>query len=469
MSRPANPFGDPVAIRRKGQTYKVRYYPTGVITKPGDRKELPGTYPTREAANAAAVLLRTRLVEHRNRYLPSADRSSALLSTVAAEFVLANQKASESQDMPVGTCRRIVSDIRVYIEPVVKRSDVPVKDLNGKMAADICASISDAKKRDGAYKAENTLAASQTTLRKFGAWLVSEGYLTSDPFAALSELSAQRSAEQKQRARRVAVAQTASATFSSDDDAEVGLGLSDVPSLLVVSALSDAIFRRESGMAKVPNSRLVPLSTEVARQMAAMPLLRTASGLRHCETLAVHTSRIDLDNLTIGVDRQLVRSAGWPSGASPKLSPPKHNRKRTAHVWPMFATRLRELVEWADTHTDGWLFAPPRKDGWWTENCDDMWDRAIKLLSAEHRASGESGEPAYGPLWTWKPHYTRHAYGSYSLAPQTSGGLGWSLTMVSRSMGHASETTTQRIYRHAIGDELLTVKSATIEWPGVSC
>ena len=39
--------------------------------------------------------------------------------------------------------------------------------------------------------------------------------------------------------------------------------------------------------------------------------------------------------------------------------------------------------------------------------------------------------------------------------------------MVSKSMGHGSETTTQRTYRHAISDEMETVKSAVIDWPGL--
>ena len=47
MGRPSNPFGDPVAVRRTGSVFKLRYYPTGVITKSADRKELPGVYRTK--------------------------------------------------------------------------------------------------------------------------------------------------------------------------------------------------------------------------------------------------------------------------------------------------------------------------------------------------------------------------------------------------------------------------------------
>ncbi|MHB8379769.1 MAG: hypothetical protein ACYDB2_07620 [Acidimicrobiales bacterium] len=467
MSRPANPFGDPVAIRRKGGIYKVRYYPNGVISKPSDRKEFPGTYSSKESAEIAADLLRAKLIEHRNRYRPNADRALASLSVVVAEFIAANQKACDSQDLPIGTFRRITSDMRVYVSPFLLSRDVRVRDLLTGTAQTICDGMTDAKKSDGTYKVENTVSTSRTTLRKFGAWLVAEGYLTIDPFAALDGESKERTEERKRRERKVAVAQTKNAKYRSDDTAEAGLGLSDVPSLATVSALSDAMFRRECGKATVPNSRLQPLDPHVAQQLAAMPLFQTATGLRHCETLAVHTSRIDLDNLTIGVDRQPIRKAGWLPDQEPQLSPPKHNRSRLAHVWPMFAPRLQELVEWADANTGGWLFAPPRADRWWTDNCDVMWERAIDLLAVEHAAASKWPGATQPPLWTWKPHYTRHAYGSYSLAPKTSGGLGWSMTMVSKSMGHANEATTEKIYRHAIGDELLTVKTSTIEWPGL--
>ncbi len=36
-------------------------------------------------------------------------------------------------------------------------------------------------------------------------------------------------------------------------------------------------------------------------------------------------------------------------------------------------------------------------------------------------------------LWTWRPNYTRHTYGSYSLAPVNSGGLEWSVLTVKES------------------------------------
>jgi hypothetical protein len=46
VPRTPNPNGDPVAIRKKGEIYKVRYYPIGVISNPADRKELPRVFHT---------------------------------------------------------------------------------------------------------------------------------------------------------------------------------------------------------------------------------------------------------------------------------------------------------------------------------------------------------------------------------------------------------------------------------------
>jgi hypothetical protein len=134
----------------------------------------------------------------------------------------------------------------------------------------------------------------------------------------------------------------------------------------------------------------------------------------------------------------------------------------------MFEERLTELVKWADANTDGWLFAPPRNDLWWTENCDDLWERAIALMNAEHDEAVANNLNVVPPKWNWLPHATRHTYGSYSLAPQSSGGLGWSIRMVSQSMGHANERTTEEIYRHAIGEERLTVRHSTIDWPDLN-
>lgn len=461
MARLKNPNGDPVSVRKKGSVYKVRYYPTGIIGDPAKRKELPGVFQTPAAAEAQAAILREKLIEHREMHLPGGNRGLARLSSVLADYLKEQERACENKTLPVGTFRKIKSDMGLYVETAALRRDVRIRDLP-EIAKAICESVA----QPG--HAENTIVASRWSLGHFGSWLVVRGFLPSNPFTEYISVSAESLARRKARRRNDANERAVSPTFQLATQLSEGLGISDVPSLEVISALSDAMFRRETSKAAVANSRLKPLSEEVARQIAAMPLFRAATGLRHCETLAVHTSRVFLDRLTIGVDRQVVRKPAWPSGGSPEVSPPKHNRVREVFVWPMFEERLRELVEWADENTNGWLFAPPRNDSWWDANCDNMWKRAIDLMNVEHDDAVANNLRVVPPLWTWKPHYTRHTYGSYSLAPQLSGGLGWSIRMVSQSMGHASERTTEQIYRHVIGEERNTVRQARIDWPGLS-
>lgn len=97
-----------------------------------------------------------------------------------------------------------------------------------------------------------------------------------------------------------------------------------------------------------------------------------------CEALAVHTSRIRLDELTIRVDRQLDQSR-LGSGQAPPLIPPKHNRERTALACPAFLEVLEELMAWADANTGGWLFAPTPRQKNWVRGGMDQWSRAIEL------------------------------------------------------------------------------------------
>ena len=207
-----------------------------------------------------------------------------------------------------------------------------------------------------------------------------------------------------------------------------------------------------------PRPQVRDLPGDMARQLVngiavfvlQQPEFCTATGLRMRETLAVHTSRIRLDERAIRIDRQLDQSRHWVPGQAPPLIPLKHNRDRTALVWPAFLEVLEELMAWADANTAGWLFAPTRRQKNWVRGRMDQWSRAIELLEDEHHAAVARGvpRPTLPPRWTWAPHYTRHAYGSYSLAPELSGGHGWSVAVVSRSMGHRDEHTTTNIYRH---------------------
>ena len=470
MARPRNPFGDPVSIRRRGGLFTVRYYPTGLITDPRSRRDLPQSFRTLAEAEAAAALLREKLVEHRRRYANAPSRLNAgSLAAALDAYVAELARAVARGDLPEGTRRKRASDLNLYVRPTATATPLPIRDLPGAIARDLVDAIPEAKKADGSLKATNTVGKAPGSLREFGKWLVAEGYLAEDPFAFVDEDRAEHQEAKKRASRRRAVSRVTSAAFEGDGDEDRGIGLEEVPPLAVVSALSDAIFRRETGLGRANQGGAKPLSVDVARQTAAQPLFQTATGLRLCETLAVHTSRIDLDALTVGVDRQLDRYKPWVPGQDPPLSPPKHDRSRLASIWPVYAEPLAELMAYADAHTGGWLFAPTRGQRWWADGRKSEWLRAIELLAAERRSAVEQGVPEdeLSPLWTWRPHATRHAYGSYSLAPVESGGLGWSVAMVSRSMGHKDESTTMDIYRHVTSSERVRVRTNLIQWPGL--
>ena len=199
-------------------------------------------------------------------------------------------------------------------------------------------------------------------------------------------------------------------------------------------------------------------------------MLEVATGLRLGETLGLHTSRIDLATLTIGVDRQLDPRRPWVVGQAPPLMPPKHDKSRRASIWPVYAENLERLMDHADRRTDGWLFPPTGGQVWRTKARESEWRRATKFMDAKRTAAVAVGVPdeELPALWTWKPHYTRHTYGSYSLAPVISGGLGWSVITVKESMGHTSESTTMEIYRHVTSEERALVRSTLIPWPGLT-
>ena len=195
MPRTPNPNGDPVAVRKKGDIYKVRYYPTGVITNPTDRKELPGVFRTKAAAEAQAALLRERLIEHRESHLPGTSRGYARLSSVLCEYLNEQERAYETKALPLGTLRKIKSDTRLYVEPAAARRDVRIKDLPGEEAKLICANVTQSG------NAENTIAASQWSLGHFGSWLVTQRFLLENPFTVFITSNPELTADKMKRKR----------------------------------------------------------------------------------------------------------------------------------------------------------------------------------------------------------------------------------------------------------------------------
>jgi integrase len=113
------------------------------------------------------------------------------------------------------------------------------------------------------------------------------------------------------------------------------------------------------------------------------------------------------------------------------------------------------------------LIVPTRGQKWPVDAHEKMIERAVDLLDWEYQEAVDRGDVSLPPRWLWKSHYLRHVYGSWSLASQDHGGLGWSITLVQESMGHVSERTTREIYRHVILPEREAARTASIAWPGL--
>ena len=311
MARTPNPWGDPVRVRRKGDVFKIVYYPTGLVGDPATRKTYPGSWNTPEEAEEKAAVLRHHLEEHRARYAGGRKTELTLLGALDA-YVGELERQVHTGVVPYGTMKTRRSHLSLYLRPTAEQEPQPaVRDLPGEMARQLVNGIADSRRKDGSLKKENTVSKAPSSLRAFGRWLVDHRYLAVDPFAFLDEHSEQRQKEKKLATRKRAVERAQLEVPEFDGDTEVGIGLEDVPILSVVSALGDAIYRRERGEGRGGHGGCPPLPVDVARQAARQPEFCTATGLRMCETLAVHTSRIRLDECAIRIDRQLDQSRHW--------------------------------------------------------------------------------------------------------------------------------------------------------------
>jgi hypothetical protein len=471
MGRPKNPFGDPVSVYRRGSRWAVRYYPTGLVTSSDDRQVLPESYGTKEDAERVAEALRQELYKLRAASSTPATKPDQLLSAVLEDYVKEQKK---DEHTPTGTVRKRISTVRLYVMDS-EAAAMPVRHLPGRQAELIVRTMRRAKKADGSPKGENTIDGAERALAHCGRWLAKEGYSVSNPFAEPLGDKSKRQEDRRVMNRQRAVARvTRERPEDEDGDADRGIGLEDVPSPETCLALRDAISRRETlgppdRRSSGPGSKggAKPLSLEAAQPVADSVLLRSASGLRTCEALVVHTSRIRFDEGIIVVDRQLDRYKLWVPGEEPPMVPPKHNKERDAQVWSMFLEPLEEWAWRAERDTGGWLVAPSRAQRNWAVAYEDAVDRGIGQLQFEHE-HGIEVDGSVPPVWTWKPHYLRHTYGSYSLASQEQGGMGWSLTLVAESMAHGSERTTADIYRHVTTPERAWARKTSFAWEGVS-
>ena len=467
MPRPKNPFGDPVRVRLHRGFWRVRYYPTGFITEERDRKDLPFKYPSKETAEAAATVLRERLIAHRDIWSMGGVRHQVPLLDVATRFIEHLREQRDTRMMPGGTAGSRISDATLYLLPLARSKGAAIGDLEeAGLARQIIDGIDCATKKNGTPKTDNSRKRARASMRLFGKWLVSEGFVVSDPFGFL-DLETEDTREKKRTDVRVkALERVDNDVYLDDGDSDTGIGLGDVPSLGIVSQLRDAIYAVETQTDALVILRRRILAPVDGWMTSQQPMFQTATGLRLSETLGIHTSRIDLATLTVGVDRQLDPRTPWIPGSAPELIPPKHNRPRRAAIWPVFAETLEQMVDIANNRYNGWLFPPTAGQTWRVKARSTEWERAIRHMALCRQQSIEQGvdEKDLAALWSWRPHFTRHTYGSFSLAPESSGGLGWSVKAVQESMGHRSETTTLEIYRHVTSGEREKLRTTMIEW-----
>lgn len=470
MGRTKNPYGDPVGTYRKGKVWKVRYYPTGLITEPADRIDLIGTYGSKDAAEVPAAVLRTALIEHRNAYGPGANNGDVPLTQALARYVRELREGMASRLIPDGTGKARISDASRGLNKLCNKREFRVRDLEGDAARSAIAELAGRPGRGGAPKAANTLRKEKVSIKNFGSWLLSNGYVERNPFFFLAAETVESRFAKRIEVRTRALTRVNEENYASDGDDDTGIGLDDVPTLDIVLQLGSAIHIVESRKTDLIDLRNRALSPDTAWQTSQQPMLEVATGLRLNEMLGLHTSRIELATLTIGVDRQLDPRRPWVAGQAPPLMPPKHNKSRRANIWPVYAENLERLMDHADRHTNGWLFPPTGRQVWRTKARETEWQRAVKFMDALRAAAVAAGVPEdeLPARWTWTPHYTRHTYGSYSLAPEISGGLGWSTVTVKGSMGHESENTTLKIYRHVTSEERARVRSTLNSWPGLT-
>lgn len=470
MTRRPDPLGDPVRVQLRGRWLGVRYYPTGLITSPEDRVWLDDRWDPNDTvqvghAHETADRLRKTLLEHRAAH--GIVHSSTVGITVTVRASVDAFIASHSQETPSATIA--ARESRLAVSLVSKYGDRQVSEL-ATFAKQVVTDVASAITKDGRPIAESTRSGRFDALNSFGAWL-EQTYSMTNPFKGLTE--SMRGAGQSER-KKALIRVHHTDPFADGDDNDA-INPSDLPTYEQIIALRDAIFRRETtGPAERKQSGrgasggAKTLAKDTAAQFAENVSFTAASGLRMCETLVVHTSRIRLEDLIVVVDRQLDRYKPWERGAEPPLVPPKFNKKRTVQIWPSYREKLTQLVAYADEFQGGWLFPPTRDQRYWAEGLTSAIDRAADLLTFERaQLEPEGADPTQACLWHHTYHWLRHFYTSQSLASTSAGGLGWSLPFVQRSLGHQSAATTERIYRHITDGEYLRARTVEHSWPGL--
>ena len=145
-------MGRPVRVRRKGDVFKVVYYPTGLVGEPATRKTCPGAWKTPEEAEDVAAVLRHHLREHRARNAGGRKTALTLLSALDA-YVGELERQVDSVVVPYGTMKTRRSHLNLCVRPAAEHEPRPqVRDLPGDMARQLVNGIADSRKKDGSLE-----------------------------------------------------------------------------------------------------------------------------------------------------------------------------------------------------------------------------------------------------------------------------------------------------------------------------
>lgn len=386
----------------------LRIYPSGRLTFWDEWSKGQGVRRQRRCADVAAAEAVAR------ELMKQAARSEGLAVAAGATWADLCQAWVDAHDgkMKEGTFRRRLTAINVWVVPYAGKVPVTESGLSTLLtvADHLVAAGTGRSNFDGVVQ----------TMQVVAEWGRARRWLPPDPLGADSDRRAQL--------KRLRAQLKNAAAHAANDGDEKGVAIDQVPTWDEVCVLADAVADRVGGIAK---------SADTGQQFGRAVRIAAGTGLRLTELLALTPADVDLSRGTVSVTKQLDRYTRWEDGAPMPTAPPKHNRNRTVLVWSKVKEDLEAAVAFAG-EPGAPLFGPYRGQRWMA----DAWGR---VLEATRDDIG----------WSWPPHYLRHHYGSYSLAPREAGGLGLPAVEVQRSMGHADLATTLNTYiqptREAVG------------------
>ena len=381
-----------------------------------------------------------RIFERHDTLAAALDREAELLAAFAArkgvvpkgdtlvsDLVVAFF-AGMSEDTPTGTRSQLRTHCNAWVLPTI--GDTPCREAGLHTYVEVLDAL------DHAGLAENTIKGVMSTMQTLATWGLGRGFFGVDvePFGPERLRTAEKSriieAARKRTKRTVARKRAAGG--------DVDLTLLDGPILHATVPTWDDILEVSADLEQAEGWR-----------MGASVRVEAATGMRQCELLGTTADRVHLEAGTIDVHWQLDRYRHWA-----ELVLPKHGKQRTTIFWAHIEEDLERLCEEArlaqaeGTNPLGLIIPPTTGQRRWADAYGKAWERSRERIS-----------------WRWKPHWTRHHFISYSLAPESVGGYELELQAVAEYVGHADPAFLQRTYEHATQDHTSRAREVTTRPP----